>query len=344
MAKRRFARIFAALFHQIDKVMSALFRTFWIVLQTFAAGTPNPPPLPPPTSILLQSADGGRSWRELHVELSGKEQPISFCAAGGDLWMGTNRGLYHGSAVLPAPGWEKEFFPEEAITGIFPGQAGPYVLSERNGFFQKLPFTSLWLPLHNHLEGNIVNAVLESRNGALFVGSDSGIFKSVDAGNTWQQVFAGGLVSNLVEAGGVLIGGSSRGVLRSTDGGEHWELALSDAGAAFHVRHTDKGFAALFEGEARQGGERTRELFVSAGDGASWQRLTESLPAALRSIYTLEQAGAYLFACSDAGIFCSADGGLNWEQVRSVPPGGSGTFYKLIASGRAIIALPVQGC
>lgn len=326
--------------------MSVLFRTFWIVIQALLAGAPGPqtPSPPTPAGIILQSADGGRSWKDLRVELSGKEQPISICVAGGELWLGTNKGLYRGSAVLPAPEWEKEFFPEEAVTGIFPGKSGPYVLSEWSGFFQKLPFANLWLPLHNHLKDNIVNAVFESPDGALFVGCRSGIFKSADAGNTWLQVYDACRVSNLTEANGVLIGGGSRGIVRSTDGGEHWQEVLSAGSAAFHVRYTGQGFMAIFEGREGAGFEKKRELYVSADNGASWRRLTESLPPALRSIYTLEQAGAYLFACSDAGIFSSADGGQTWEQVRPAMPGGAGNFYRLIASDRAIFVLPIQGC
>lgn len=326
--------------------MSVLLRTFWIMFQTFLVGTSHPQTSPssPVTGILFRSTDGGRTWKDLRVDLSGKEQPISFCVAGGELWLGTNKGLYRGSAVLPAPEWEKEFFPEEAITGIFPGKSGPYVLSEWSGFFQKLPFANLWLPLHNHLKDNIVNAVFESRSGALFVGCRSGIFKSADAGNTWLQVYDGCKVSDFAEANGVLIGGGSGGMVRSTDGGEHWQEVLSAGSAAFHVRYTGQGFMAIFEGREGAGFEKKRELYVSADNGATWRRLTESLPPALRSIYTLEQAGAYLFACSDDGIFSSADGGQTWEQVHSAPPGGNGNFFKLITSGAAIFVLPIQGC
>lgn len=65
-------------------------------------------------------------------------------------------------------------------------------------------------------------------NGAVFVGCDNGYFRSADHGQTWKQVFDGGMILNIVAADGVLIGGGSQGVLRSTDGGEHWESVFDE--------------------------------------------------------------------------------------------------------------------
>lgn len=213
------------------------------------------------------------------------------------------------------------------------------------------------MPLTNTLKDKTVRTVLETADGALFVGCDSGIFKSTNNGQTWKQVFEEGIVLNIVEMGGVLIGGSVNGVLRSTDGGEHWNYALNENILAKKTGLIGNQFVTILgttdatklipEGV-------THRLRASDDGGKTWHRLERALfpvqgaydmderLSQVKDLYDIIQAGEYLFCSFDAGIFRSSDQGKTWEPV--FPTNGQVSF-NFAVSGQVIYAVQKSaGC
>ena len=50
---------------------------------------------------------------------------------------------------------------------------------------------------------------------------------------------------DVVESEGVLIGRSQSGIIRSTDNGEHWEQVINEGGVGIAVERIEGGFAAI---------------------------------------------------------------------------------------------------
>lgn len=71
--------------------------------------------------------------------------------------------------------------------------------------------------------------------GVALKGSDNGLFKSADRGQSWKQIQNEGWVMDMVESEDVLIATGPSGIMRSTDKGEHWEWVISEGGVGIAV-------------------------------------------------------------------------------------------------------------
>ena len=295
--------------------------------------------LPTAVNVIFQSVDGGQTWQDVSTGLPVYFEAGRVFADSNEIYLASEEGLYYRSTALVAPVWEKEAFLDEKVTDIFPGQSGLYVSSYRNGFFKGIPTTGIWTPMHNALEDKTVRAILETPNGAIFVGCESGIFKSSNGGNCWKQVFADEGVNSFAVSGDVLICGNYKGLLRSTDGGEHWDWVLTD-GSAFKTKRIEGGFITVANDGSWQEG-KPNKLYTSTDAGKTWQSIDAGLPL-VRDIYDIAQAGKYLFCSTDAGISRSADGGKTWELVRA--RANEKEMFQLAVSGQMVFAVRVFGC
>ena len=181
-----------------------------------------------------------------------------------------------------------------------------------------------------------------------------GVYKSVDGGRTWQHM---GLenthhISRLaihptnpdvvfVGAVGHLWGPNpERGVYKTTDGGETWELVLFvDENTGVIDMVMDPGdpqtiFAAMYQrrrtGFGFNGGGPGSGIYRTTDGGASWQELTEGLPAGIKGRIGLDiyrRDGNMVFALVEAdlrgtpqnqaqnGVYRSTDRGDTWEHI-----------------------------
>ncbi|MFN0176391.1 MAG: WD40/YVTN/BNR-like repeat-containing protein [Saprospiraceae bacterium] len=307
---------------------------------------------PTANNIVFKSTDGGLTWQDVSAGLP-IDLPIGrVLADGGELYLSSNKGLYHSSISTEAPKWQKEISLGLEISGIFHGQTGPYVSSYEKGFFQKILGTEVLMPLHNNLKDKTVRTILETPDGTLFVGCESGLYKSTDAGNSWKQVIANDGINSIVEGDGVLICGTHKGLMRSTDAGEHWDSVLTEDGGAWNLGVIEGRFVSLTQGGDWQDDPANR-VRMSVDAGKTWQRIDENLASGkfifnneiggdpVRSINDIKKAGNYLFCSCDAGIFRSADWGKTWEPVFTE----SGLkLLQLAVSGNVIYAVKVVGC
>jgi photosystem II stability/assembly factor-like uncharacterized protein len=183
-------------------------------------------------------------------------------------------------------------------------------------------------------------------NSQRSVGYGDGVYKSVDAGKTWQKMglekseHIGKILidprdSNVVyvAAQGPLWGpGGDRGLYKTSDGGKTWKkvLSISENTGVTDVlldpRNPDVLIAASYQRRRHvysliNGGPESA-LYRSTDGGANWTKLKTGLPTEEMGRIGLAYAPSnpdIVYAIIEAangkgGIFRSADGGVTWEK------------------------------
>jgi hypothetical protein len=283
-------------------------------------------------NIAFKSADGGTTWQDISEMLPEgmkKENGAGrngFFADYNRLYFTAGNGTNGSTANATAPSWIREIFPGEQ-SSVAPGKAGKFAYHYWGVNLKKTNGTSVWSPIFENFQEPRIRTVFETAGGAIFIGTDRGLFKTDNSGKTWKHVYAGGLAGNLAESNGVLLGTSMRRVIRSTDIGETWAVVTSEGSLAFDVKPIKGGFAAI-TASSELG---TRKLRSSYDAGKTWrpidagpqgQVLTDSIwrtwndRPRLKAFQTsIIQVGENYFCTHPEGIFGSSDKGKTWKLL-----------------------------
>ncbi len=255
-----------------------------------------------------------------------RDQPSTFYmgASGGGVWKTTN----YGNTWLPI---SDGYFATGSIGAIRVADTDPNIVYVATG--------------SDGLRSNVI------------IGK--GVYKSTDAGKTWNHV---GL-ENTGNSGAVLIHPKNadlvyvaaignpfapnpeRGVYRSKDGGSTWEkvLFVSDKTGAVDLEFAPDNpntiYASMWRAERKpwtiiSGGEEGG-VYKSTDGGDNWKQLTDGLPTGLRGksdlavsagdpnrVYVLMEAPE-----KDGGVYRSDDQGETWNQVTDFQPIRNRPFY-----------------
>ncbi len=207
-------------------------------------------------------------------------------------------------------------------------------------------------------DSNVVWLGTGENNNQRSVSFGDGVYKSIDAGKTWQRM---GLersehIQNIVidprnskvvyvtAIGPLWASGGDRGLFKTTDGGQTWNSILSvsaDTGVTDLVLDPHDGdvmYAAAYQrrravGQLIGGGPESG-IYKSTNAGRTWSRLTKGLPAVdvgriglginwrnPRTVYALVTAQR-----AEGGFFRSDDAGATWARLgkRAVGAGERG--------------------
>ncbi len=199
--------------------------------------------------------------------------------------------------------------------------------------------------------GNVTSLAIDPANPRVLYAAAGagGVFKSVDAGATWDPAFDGfrGVVRIVAVDPGrpaTVYAGTDLEVFRSDDGGAHWTAtpgptpshlpvnALLATPAAVYVNVVSNSPAPVAIGF----------LFKSTDRGASWS------PLGTGGFFVTALAAdpanpGVLYAGSHTGVFRSADGGSTWTAASGGLPAGAdvtallapapGTLYAALTRG-----------
>jgi photosystem II stability/assembly factor-like uncharacterized protein len=286
-------------------------------------------------NVVFKSTDGGQTWQDISEGLPENVQRDGFLANENGLYLRARNGIYHSTPNATAPFWKKESFPE-GHSSISPSKNGIFAYSYLDGqFLQKINGTSVWSPMYTNFQEKKVRTVFETARGTVFIGSDTGLFKSTNGGKTWKQVHTGGWAMKMVESNGVLLATNQKGILRSTDEGESWDCVISEGGVGIAVESIKGGFAAItYNTESK-----TRRVRISYVGGIIWQPIDAGLPPSLL-VASIIEVGDYFFCGHPAGIFRSADKGKTWKLLL---PSIENKVFNLFVSGKVIYAIPREG-
>ncbi|MDX1740276.1 MAG: hypothetical protein R3178_03245, partial [Rhodothermales bacterium] len=148
----------------------------------------------------------------------------------GDIWAGTRRGIYR--ATGDASHWELLGVPRSYVYSLAETEAGTVVAATyESGLMRLEEGGSVWQPANIHFE--TVFSVVSAGRSLFAAGQFGHIFRSLDDGQTWEQVNddddddrTRANIWTLHSDGGRIFAGSvGDGVLRSLDGGSVWKRA-----------------------------------------------------------------------------------------------------------------------
>lgn len=169
--------------------------------------------------------------------------------------------------------------------------------------------------------------ISEKETSILFAGTDHGLFRSNDSGQSWVELKQG-LFSQDIRVLAVnpqdsqmIYAGTPKGIFKSEDQGESWGEWFDEASGLTHVfindllinpNDTDNIYAAT------QGG-----LFVSHEAGDFWEPVGNGIPKN-QNVRTIRFSATYpdhLIIGTENGAFRSSDGGKLWEKKwNNLPP------------------------
>ena len=196
-------------------------------------------------------------------------------------------------------------------------------------------------------------------HGGRHNGFGDGIYKSEDAGATWQKK---GLESSehiskiiihpedpdtiwVASQGPLWSSGGERGVFKTTDGGETWENSLQSGeytGATdllIDPRNPDRLYAAMWQHHrtvaAYMGGGPESGLWMSEDGGETWKELKSGLPngnmgkigLAISPIDPDVIYAAIELDLRKGGVWRSSNRGASWTKMSDQVSGGTGPHY-----------------
>ncbi|NKB89437.1 MAG: glycosyl hydrolase [Acidobacteria bacterium] len=256
-----------------------------------------------------------------------------------------------------------EIDPNDASTWYLAvGSGGLWKTTNRGNtwtpIFDDYPSYSMGSVVVDPNDSNVVWLGTGENTSNRSTGYGHGVYKSVDAGATWQHI---GLADSqhiqkvmldprdsdtayVAAQGPLWNGGGDRGLYKTTDGGASWERVLhvsDDTGitdVVFAPRNPEVLYAAAYQrrrhvGQTIAGGPEAG-IFKSTDAGATWERLTEGLPTVDMGRIALAtdprhdgRVYALVVAQDDhGGFFRSEDAGATWTRT-SEYSGGDPQYY-----------------
>lgn len=285
-------------------------------------------------NMVFRSTDGGQSWQDISAGLT--EQVVDVSCFGDDsgLYLRIGHELFHTEPNASVPYWTHEMLPDPYGL-IAPGNYGIVAFNNSGQFSQRIIGMPAWSPVYPNFKEKSVHVVFETAGGTVFIGTDNGIFKSTDKGNTWNQVNTGGWVRKLVESNGVLLATSQGGILRSTDDGDHWDYVVREGGVGIAVECIKGGFAVInYNAEMK-----SRRIRASYDGGITWEAIDAGLTPSPLIASIVELDGIY-YCGHPKGIYRSADKGKTWLLIF---PSVENKVFNLFIADKVIYAVPLAG-
>lgn len=173
-----------------------------------------------------------------------------------------------------------------------------------------LTLNAQWVQTSGPVGANVTSFFKDGSN--IYVGTGSGVFKSVDNGSTWNMS-ATGLPMNKDVKALVLLGTNlfagfwGDGVFISSNNGSSWNSVSSTL--------SNKYVTSLFADGSRLFAGTNSGLFVSQNNGSTWTALTTGLPV---NVYVncIDKIGSNLIVGTNGtGLFKSGDNGASFTDI-----------------------------
>ncbi len=294
---------------------------------------------------LIQTEDGGRRWTK--VTTLKAENIICLTNDNGDLWAGTNKGIFR--SLDNGTTWTSmnNGLPDDAIYGIVKSDNSYFAATYQRGVYRSNDKGETWTAINDGLPilqiwsieavGSTVYAgthgsgvyrltapettwtYIEEIGRAdvrafvydepnLFVGTYSGIWKTSDHGASWVTVgLPRTVISSLTFNGSSLIAGIFAGGASRSDNGGETWESINSG-----VMRSGTIIQCLLTkgGSVLAGIYGAEGVYRTDDNGLTWKAANNGLPAS--TVWSLSNYGSSILAGTTEGIYLTADNGENW--------------------------------
>lgn len=301
------------------------------------------------TRGLYKSVDGGGSWQSISAEYAAFAT-IGVSSTPDDMYIALFgyflRRSFNGGQTwetLPAQDWT-------SLNNIVVNSAGAIFINTNNSVWRSTNNGDSWTQLMTDQNVPTFANLEISPDGDLFGSSyNNKIFRSSDDGDSWEEVFdtEGTVVTYGFAGDDVIYAGTTfSGIYRSEDNGDSWstlptfpesngvlDLAVNSSGTLFAAGSGGGAYESETSGSTwteitdNITNRSVKQVFITSSEvllagtqvsglfqkeGAQWTAINEGINAIY--INRFISIDGVLYACSDAGVFTSEDGGQTWQQ------------------------------
>ena len=206
-----------------------------------------------------------------------------------------------------------------------------YVSTFKGGLFKTTDAGTSWTPLTDHLPHEVfISKILPSNPNTIFIGTDSGVLKSADAGVTWNDsgLSTGKINALLIKPDNenIILAGSSSGIHRSIDGG----VTFTQVQSAFkteELRVHPTNANIMYAGTNGTGS--TSQFFRSTDGGATWTENTTFGLGGFKKIAVTPAEPDYVYVINSRdhlgedsfeGVYLSTDSGVTFTKKSGGTP------------------------
>lgn len=298
--------------------------------------------------VLFMSTNGGTTWDDLSASLPEGIQVGASFIKNGEMYLGTYDGkIYYKNVTTDI--WESQTIEgktnESGVTVIAEGKDAMYITIYHEGIYKKVNGSNVWKPIHGELADKTFYGVVETSDGAVLVGTNSGIYLLDAEGKTWQHVYNKSWAHTFVTGSGILLANNSQGLIRSKDGGKSWDLSLDDEGGFYNNKIIDGYFVAI-RTSTRNPNHSGKNYWVniSTDGGSTWHVMDSGNPSD-HKIDDVIKMGDYWISARRTGVSRSKDMGKTWQLIMSPEDDQEMMRFDLHQSGETLFAIiKLGGC
>jgi len=192
-----------------------------------------------------------------------------------------------------------------------------YAAGGHNAFFKSTDGGVTWVNQNNGLPriDSVVVALDPSARQILYLGTSSGVYKSIDQGASWfvsgtelATKYVQSMIIDSTNPSHLLVGTAEDGIYRSADSGKTWQHAALHGVSVADLLELN-GTVARFVA-----GTRGLGVFVSQ-DGTEWKQREENLPFPVVNTIVIDPADSKnVYIASRDGVYRSVNFGLEWNS------------------------------
>lgn len=206
-----------------------------------------------------------------------------------------------------------------------------------------------WVATNNGLTAASINALAVSGNAIVASANASGLFRSLDNGQSWTRIVGftsetGRLfpVSSLLLLGSTLYAASGGGIYRSTDDGANWTAFNNGLPGLYPF------ITSLTASETDVYALSVAFLYKLDANGLEWSQTWQGEAPLLSAATRLAASGTNIFASTSTSLLRSTDGGASFAPVNlgftlagtsALAARGSNIYFTVSVSGNSRVLL-----
>lgn len=306
------------------------------------------------TSEIMLSNDEGNTWTNHLNELPHDFKYNSILIAESNTYLGGTESSVFKKSTKNNSTWEKENIgdlqfrtPLKSVSlkyQFFETNSGIFANVMYNGIFMKANNSTAWQPIKKPSVSHVFNDIA-THNGGILIASIDGLFKSIDSGKTWKNVYPSSYVSDIEIINNHLFISNSTGIYISKNDGEDWQKlpiiqtkSMTNLGETGTHTISSQGNQLIVLRDERPGTRgMKRKLQVSDDEGKTWQLIpADEYLSTLYGVSGIVEHNNFMYCGYVDGVMRSKDGGVTWEHILKATEIDNNSTYKVVVKNKKI--------